>query len=118
MSRPRLAIKGDVHVSGGGVSATLSGDGERLVLTVHEATSPRESAMWLSAAASGLRAVGHQLTVTDNDGRLLATAGTGIRSPLGRVLVGSTAVRPQVRNLLRQRRAQKRSPAVTRDTKD
>ncbi len=105
-TRPQLSIRGDLNLSSEGVSATLTGDGERLVLTVHEATSPRDSRMWLSAAANGLRIAGNQLTINDADGRVLATAGSGVRSPLGRMLIGSVAVRPRIRNILRQRRTQ------------
>jgi hypothetical protein len=109
-TRPRLSIRGDVNVTGEGLSATLSGDGEVLLLTVHEMTAPKGVRRWISSAAGNLADVDNQLQVRDSKGRLLATAGSGIRSLVGRILVGSFAVRPRVLNIVRQRR--NRTPPV------
>ena len=109
-TRPRLSIRGEVNVTGEGLNATLSGDGEVLLLTVHEMTAPKGVRRWVSSAGSNLAEVDNQLQVHDSKGRLFATAGSGVRSLVGRILVGSFAVRPRVVNIVRQRR--NRTPPV------
>ncbi len=104
----KLHVVADLAVEVDGVPATLTGDGNRLVL---EATDP--GALWSAVAhaqlpagvgrvdaaralgrlADGLRDAGVRLEVRGPRGELVAL-GDGVRSAAGRVTTGSSALRP------------------------
>ena len=103
-----LAVRADLTLESGGLTARLTGDGTHLVL---DASDP--VALWRAAAgipwpagvtvrrgpgalgelAGVLAAQGLHLDVTGPRGRI-AELGAGVSSPTGRVLTGSPAVRP------------------------
>ncbi|MEI4281017.1 hypothetical protein [Klenkia terrae] len=108
MTTGPLAVRADLTLESGGLTARLTGDGTRLVL---DASDP--VALWRAAAgipcpagvtvrrgpgalgelAGVLAAQGLHLDVTGPRGRI-AELGAGVSSPTGRVLTGSPAVRP------------------------
>ncbi|SDG26317.1 hypothetical protein [Klenkia brasiliensis] len=108
MSTGPFAVRADLTLQADGVTARLTGDGDRLTL---DASDPW--ALWRSAAAlpwpvgptvsrgpsvlgeigSALAARGLHVDVTGPGGRV-AELGAGVASPLGRLLTGSAAVRP------------------------
>ncbi len=108
MSTGPFAVRADLTLQADGVTARLTGDGDRLTL---DASDPW--ALWRAAAAlpwpvgttvsrgpsvlgdlgTALAAHGLHVDVTGPGGRV-AELGAGVTSPLGRLLTGSTAVRP------------------------
>ncbi|MCO7221286.1 hypothetical protein [Klenkia sp. PcliD-1-E] len=108
MSTGPFAVRADLTLQADGVTARLTGDGDRLTL---DASDPW--ALWRAAAVlpwpvgpttgrgpsvlgdlgSALAQQGLHVDVTGPGGRV-AELGAGVTSPLGRLLTGSTAVRP------------------------
>ena len=105
---PALRVEADLAIEVDGRSATLRGNGNTLVLT-----SAHPEAVWAAAVgaalpagvgvASGPRAIalvadqlaaaGLRLEVTGPQGRVVRL-GDGVRSTLGRIATGSSAVGP------------------------
>jgi hypothetical protein len=90
-----LVLAGDLAITGPGVSVRLcgSGDGPPTLVVSGPFRSGGRRARRLAAA---IAAAGAALEVRDGRGRLLATAGPSLRSPLGRALLGTGRVRPTV----------------------
>lgn len=108
MSTGPFAVRADLTLQTDGLTARLTGDGDRLTVT---ASDPW--ALWRAAAAlpwpvgttvsrgpavlgeigDALAARGLHVDVTGPGGRV-AELGAGVTSPLGRLLTGSAAVRP------------------------
>ena len=99
LTGPRLVLAGDLAVTGPGVSIRLTGDGDAPATVVVTGTLPggarRGRRMAVALARTGAR-----VHVRDGRGRVLATAGPGLRSPLGWALLGTGRVRPSPRGLL------------------
>jgi hypothetical protein len=103
-----FAVRADLTLQADGLTARLTGDGDRLTVTTADPW-----ALWRSAAAlpwpvgptvsrgpsvlgdlgRALAEHGLHVDVTGPSGRV-AELGAGVSSPLGRLLTGSAAVRP------------------------
>ncbi len=78
------------------IRVTGEGDGPvRVVVGGPLRVGPRRA----RRVASALAASGTRLEVRDGRGRALAVAGPGVRSPIGRALLGTARVRPTARGL-------------------
>lgn len=94
-----LLLSGELGIVGPGVSARLSATGHGpATLAVEGALGSGRRVLGplaRRAAGSGLA-----LTVRDGRGRRLAEIGPDVRSLLGRLLVGTSSVRPTFRGLV------------------
>ncbi len=98
MPPPPLIVAGSLAITGPGVSARLRGAGDGpAVLVVEGRLRPGRRAV--RPLAARLAASGVEVHVHDGLGRPLARLGPGVRSPLGRLLLGTGRVRPTVRGL-------------------
>ena len=104
----RLSVRADLRLTVDGTDATVSGDGDRLVVTAED-----PAALWdavagavlpadvagvggvrsAGRAADALRAAGLRLEVRGPHGSVVQL-GSGVRSGVGRVVAGSSAVSP------------------------
>ena len=103
-----VSIRADLRMDLDGASATLTGDGDRLVLATERpgalwdtlasapvpiGVRPASGSAGVGRVAEALRAAGLNLDVRGPRGTV-ATLGAGVDSVLGRVLAGSSALRP------------------------
>lgn len=93
-----LDVRGEVTAVTDGASVKVRGDGARLVVEVDGRL--HAGRRLLGDASRRLGASGLDAHVVDRRGRRLATLGASARSPLGRLLTGSSAVRPTARGVV------------------
>jgi hypothetical protein len=93
-----LRVSGRLVVTGPGCIVHVTGDGDRLRAVVDGTLPPVGTAV--ARVAHRLRDAGVRLEVNDAGGRRLLRAGAVPRSWAGRVLAGSSAVRPTARGVL------------------
>jgi len=115
LTPPPLIVAGRLAITGPGVSARLRGAGDGpAVLVVEGRLRPGRRAV--RPLAARLAATGVEVHVHDGLGRPLARLGPGVRSPVGRVLLGTGRVRPTVRGLRAALRgAAAGDPSTTRE---
>ena len=101
---------GHLTITGPGVSVRLSGDAGGPATLVVEGVVPAVRGV-ARALAGRAGATGLEITVRDGRGRELVRVGPGLRSPLGRLLLGTARTRPTMRGLLAARRGVTRSAA-------
>jgi hypothetical protein len=108
-------VAGSVAITGPGVSARLRGaeDGPAVLVVEGRLRTGRRATRSL---AGRLASSGVEIHVRDGRGRPLATLGPGVRSPLGRALLGTGRVRPTPRGLLAAMRgAADRDPSTIQE---
>lgn len=93
-----LDVRGEVTATTDRTTVRLRGDGSDLQIQVEGSLSAGRRR--LAEAARQLGAAGLDAQITDSRGRRLATAGASVSSPLGRLVAGSSAVRPTTRGLV------------------
>jgi hypothetical protein len=87
----------DLRIEGEGVRARLVGEAGELKLIVVDAPVDGVRRGRARSLAGVLSATGTRLSVVDVGGRALATAGAGVRSPVGAAVFGTAAIRPRFR---------------------
>lgn len=92
-----LDVRGEVTAVSGDASVTVSGEGPVLVVQI-DGRLPADRRL-LREASRHLGASGLDAQIVDSGGRRLATVGASVRSPLGRLLAGSPAIRPTARGI-------------------
>lgn len=104
-------MRGDLTASGPGCVLRLS-DHERVTRITVDGRVPR-ALPGASSLIARLASSGVVVELTDPSGRLLARAGAGVRSPLGRLIVGSWSVAPTLRGIVAGLRRRTAGRAIT-----
>ena len=103
-----LTVEADLSVDGPGFAGRLLGKGSELQLRLTSLRSGGLSGASLRSGAAVLERSGLRLTVLDERGRRIASAGRDVSSPVGRILVGTRRVRLSWRAILRGVRPRRR----------
>ena len=93
-----LDVRGELTAVSGDASVTVRGEGPRLIVRIDGRLPAGRG--FLREASRRLGESGLDAHIIDRDGRRLATVGASVRSPLGRFLTGSPAVRPTARGVV------------------
>ena len=102
-----LAVAADLTVEGPGLQGRLLGRGAELQLRLTSFGGRPASRGGLRSGAAVLERAGLRLTVIDERGRRIASAGRDVWSPLGRAIVGTPRVRLSWRAIVRSVRARR-----------
>ena len=100
MSGP-LDVSADLDIEVGGRHMRLTGQGSQLTLTTDGLPSGKRSDAGRLAAL--LESSGVHVAIVDPRGRPLGEVGSGVRSWVGRLFAGSSAIRPKFRLLFTRR---------------
>jgi hypothetical protein len=94
-----LGIAADLRIEGHGLNARLVGPVGDLKLIVKDVAITGVRRGQARSLAGALNATGTRLTVVDEAGRSLATAGAGVGSRVGSAVFGTAQIRPHLRSL-------------------
>lgn len=96
-----LSVAADLTVDGPGLAGRLLGRGSELQLRLTSLRGGGLSGASLRPGAAVLERAGLRLTVIDERGRRIASAGRDVSSPVGRILIGTRRVRLSWRAIVR-----------------